>query len=278
MAIAWTTVASLVLLLPGFLFFTGLHAPSQFSRDTTPRSAVGQLAAIVLVSLTVHIGLIWVTRLAGLVMRSLPQVDLRLVLSALQAGSTGVASLDELSRNLTDHAVAIPLYLGSAAGIGFLVGLGTGKSAIGGSRLSFILEHRWVYDLVPPPKRAVAATHAFVLTKVREGERCLLYRGPLYQFGLRQDGQFAYLVLRNAERFYLKLEGDAPRTTAGAALGIGVSHRAPSTPGEQHQDIDFLYLNGDEISNVVFERYTLAVTLKDAIRAIDRAEAPEPSG
>ena len=42
MAIAWTTVAILVLLLPGSLFFTELHAPSQFSRNTRKPSPFAQ--------------------------------------------------------------------------------------------------------------------------------------------------------------------------------------------------------------------------------------------
>jgi hypothetical protein len=275
-AIAWATIAILVLLLPGFMFFTGFYAPSRFSRDTTPRSTVGQLAAIVLVAFIVHVVLMWSTRVALLVFPKLPQVDLRLVLSALQAGTAGSASVNELSESLSEHWVVIPLYIGLSVIAGLGVGYGTAKGAVRGP-FTFLLEHRWVYELTPPKGARAASTYAHVLTKIQDSGRIVMYRGPLHQFGLQNDGRFSYLVLRRAERFYLELGPEKPVTTATRAMVIG----ATRTKGDverlaQSREIDFLYVAGQEISNVVFERFGFeAPGLSEAIKAIEQAQATE---
>ena len=274
MAIAWATVATLVLLLPGFLFFTGFSAPAKFSRDTTPRSAIGQLAAIVLVSFFVHALLVLLNHGLSTVCRAIPEVDLRLVLSALQSGARGSAGVQELAQNLDEHTFAVASYIGVSVGLGFGIGYVTSKAAIAGP-LDFLLEHRWVYQLTIATASRFAPSYAYILTKLSHEGRYVIYKGPLYQFGLRQDGRFAYLVLRQAERFYLHLGPDKP-TTIGPGAVIGSTRTAGNVDELfQSREIDFLYVNGDEIANVMFERYGFLTpaSITETLRAIGRAQA-----
>lgn len=276
MAIAWATVATLVLLLPGFLFFTGFSAPAKFSRDTTPRSAIGQLAAIVLVSFFVHALLVVLNHGLSSVFGTIPQVDLRLVLSALQSGTRGSAGVQELALNLEQHTLAVATYIGVSVGLGFGIGYATSKTALAGP-LDFLLEHRWVYQLTIATGSRFAPSYAYILTKLNHEGRYVIYKGPLYQFGLRQDGQFAYLVLRQAERFYLHLGPEKPATIGPGAV-IGATRTAGNVDELfQSREIDFLYVTGDEIANVMFERFGFLTpkSVNKAIEAIDQAQAAE---
>lgn len=54
MSLAWSTVALLVLLLPGFLFFVGLYLPERISRDIVPGGTLTQLGGVVLVAFFIH--------------------------------------------------------------------------------------------------------------------------------------------------------------------------------------------------------------------------------
>ena len=61
MSIAWGSLVLLVVLLPGVLFFVGLHIPEKFTRDAVEQSALGQLAAVLCVSLFAHGALFWLS-------------------------------------------------------------------------------------------------------------------------------------------------------------------------------------------------------------------------
>lgn len=60
MSIAWGSLVLLVVLLPGVLFFVGIYWPEQFTRESEPRSPLGQLAGALLVAFVVH-GLAYTT-------------------------------------------------------------------------------------------------------------------------------------------------------------------------------------------------------------------------
>lgn len=251
--IAWAAIAILILLLPGFFSLKGLTRAERFSRDTTPRTAVGQLAFIVSVSVFIHVVLIWTVRLLAHYLTYVPHVDLRLVLSALQAGTVGAATVTELAESISSHLVAIPIYLASASIGGFGLGCIVSKHALRGP-LNFLLEHAWVYGLAAPEKGQFAPTYAYILSKVSEGNRWLLYKGPLHSWGLDKDGRFSYVVVRSGERSYLKFEDLAPTTTAGRVIGASRFGDA-AAQALAAREIDFLYIDGSEISNIIFERY-----------------------
>lgn len=53
------------------------------------------------------------------------------------------------------------------------------------------VQRPWLSDLKSDSDRVVLA---YVMTNTREGERVLMYRGFLREFGLMKDGRFAYLT------------------------------------------------------------------------------------
>lgn len=74
MSIAWGSLVLLIVLLPGVLFFVGLHIPEKFTRDTVEQGALAQLTAVLCVSLFVHGTLFWLSpRVCG---SGVPCVDL----------------------------------------------------------------------------------------------------------------------------------------------------------------------------------------------------------
>ena len=54
MSLAWGTIAVLVLLLPGFLFFIGLYLGERISRETIQAGFLSELALIVFISFIIH--------------------------------------------------------------------------------------------------------------------------------------------------------------------------------------------------------------------------------
>src|SRR5215207_5233983 len=82
-SLAWSTVAILILLLPGFFFSLGLYAPERFARDIAPRNPLATLAAAVLVAFVSHAILSWAS---GALYRT---VDWAAVLEAIQLPPPG---------------------------------------------------------------------------------------------------------------------------------------------------------------------------------------------
>ncbi|HYM82031.1 MAG TPA: DUF6338 family protein [Candidatus Limnocylindria bacterium] len=278
MALAWSTVALLVLLLPGFVFFLGLSIPERFSRDTTPRSPVGQLAGIVLVSLFVHLILLV---LNGLLSRvgPLPLVDLRLVLDALQVGGSRSSLTAELGTNLRANILWFGFYVGCSVIGGLATGFFTASLAIRqrakpfkvlNPSLGFLLEHGWVYDLQSHPRKVLAATYAYLLVKLGDETKCIIYRGPLHRFGLNKDGTFAFLVLLEAERSCMDMSS-GKTILEGAPTKVGRSQSNATDLGELEK-LDYLYVSGNEIANAYFARLPMPIQPVDEQAAMTAIE------
>jgi hypothetical protein len=252
-AIAWTTIAGLVLLLPGFLFFLGLAIPEKFSRETGPQSVIGQLASVILVSLAVHCGLILTAEVASALLPMLPEVDLELVLGALNGGGMGEIPARKIAANLEQHFAWVASYLFAAAILGLLAGWFASSQAIRWRHgwLGFPLRHRWTYDLVQEP-----TTVAYVLTKMGLEGRYLIYRGLIAHFGLRPEGRFSYIALKQARRMTRRLIASEPVASQGH--DPTPQDRRVLDPADDLADpeVNLLHIDGEEIANVVFERYS----------------------
>jgi hypothetical protein len=143
-SIAWSTVAFLVLLLPGFLFFVGLYLPENFTRETAPRSAFGQLAATVLVAFLVH-GLLYALSWS-LSADWIPHVRLNYLLQLLQVEALTDREFAEIVRNIEEFRWWVFLYVIGTCLLGLWAGYETGCLIVGGP-LRRLAEHAWVYDL-----------------------------------------------------------------------------------------------------------------------------------
>lgn len=144
MSIAWSTVAFLVLLLPGFLFFVGLYLPENFTRETAPRSALGQLAATVLIAFAVH-GLLYALSFS-IPFRWIPEIRLDYLLQLLQVEALNDQEFEEIIRQIEAYRWWIVSYVLGTSALGLGAGYETGCLIVRGP-LRRLAEHAWVYDL-----------------------------------------------------------------------------------------------------------------------------------
>jgi hypothetical protein len=143
-SIAWSTIAFLVLLLPGFLFLLGIYLPENFTRETAPRSALGQLAATVLIALVVHGSVYAISQ--SLHFRWLPSIDLEQVFHLLQVEPLPHTEFQSIALGIERYRWWILAYTLVTSGIGLMLGREVGCLIVSG-RLGALAEHAWVYDL-----------------------------------------------------------------------------------------------------------------------------------
>lgn len=246
MSFAWATIALLVLLLPGFLFFVTLYIPERFTRDTVPRGPLGHLAAAVLISFAIH-GLGYAT-LA-------PRVDTEALLAILQLQGAESMALGQLAEVLERSRWWLFFYLTVTCGVGAFGGFVVGKVQAGGG-LPGLVQHSWIYDLRPTTESQYVI--AYAMTNVKEGPRVLMYKGFLEQFGLRADGRFSYLVLSKPIRYYMHLEPDGA-VTADKTNWREIGARTLAEATDEHL-LTYLVIEGEDLANVVFERYSWPAT------------------
>lgn len=257
MSLAWSTVALLVLLLPGFLFFVGLYLPERVSRDVIPGGTLTQLGGIVLVSFFVHALLYAVLMPACGSLPWLPCISFDYALSTFSPDLKEAASPNALARNISAHHRWILVYFLATSGIGLLVGLATGKLIVKGP-LRFLAKHSWIYDLVDPDDNSF--TLAYVLSNIRTDNRILMYRGFLQEYCFTPEGKISYLVLFGCSRYYLKLESKKPITTAAKDWQVIGQSTDGLMADVSEKQWSYMVIEGEDIANVVFDRHTLTLT------------------
>lgn len=252
MSLAWGSLVLLILLLPGFLFFVGLSLPEQFARETAERSALGQLAAVLLIAFGIH-GLLYVI-LGGNCHSTIPCIRLEHVFTSLTL-ETRPAGLLAISRIIQKYRVWIFLYVFLACGLGVLSGYITGKLVVSGY-LKGLIQHTWIYDLSVSDNFTVV----YVMTHVRQDDRVLMYQGFLKAFGLQKDGRFSYVILTDAMRGYMHLSSHQPTTSAKDAW-VRIGGSGLTIPGLDaveaeytRKDRSYFAIEGEDIANIVFDR------------------------
>lgn len=267
MSLAWGSLVLVVALLPGVLFFVGLHFPERFSRDVASRTALGQLAGVLLISFIVH-GVHYVVSPAycgG----SLPCVDFERFVGALTLDRTSSSALSRVAENVSQYRAWILAYVLLTAVAGTLMGWWTGSQVVKG-RFRFLTQHRWIYRLSVGNQ----LTSAWVLTNIRDGNRVLVYRGWVHDFHLKQDGTFSNLILEDVRRGYLVLGDKWPSMSQGGEWPLmGRSTRAAdSSPKAKNRYAFTLFaIEGEDIANVVFDRYTVKFDMKISDEELEAA-------
>ncbi len=258
MSLAWSTVALLVLLLPGFLFFIGLYLPERISRDIVPGSTLTQLGGIVFIAFLIHATLYVLLSTCNFLW--VPGINLDLVFKAFNSENFSKVSQQQLSQNIEEFRWWILIYFISTSSIGFIFGFSTGKLIVRGT-LRFLAKHNWIYDLIEVNKDAY--TLAFVLTNIRADDRILIYRGFLKEFCFTKEGKISYLVLTNCSRYYLKLGKKKPETSAQRDwLVIGMTTEDQDNGIIFEKQWSYMVIEGEDIANVVFDRYIMLLSKK----------------
>ncbi|MBI3899932.1 MAG: hypothetical protein HY308_16800 [Gammaproteobacteria bacterium] len=260
------------MLFPGVLFFFGLYFEERASRETIQAGLLFELTFVALVSLAVHA--------TGFLIASfgcnigIPCINLEYVFAALQMQGANNISVADLSANIGENVGWIFVYLFVTSTVGFIAGWRTGVRIINGS-LPRLAVHSWIYDLVASDDHYIIA---HVLTHLKYENRAVVYRGFLEEYYFTKDGKISYLVLSQCSRYYLVLEKDAIETSA-------IEHWSPI--GETHGVLaqnqasvisSIFVIEGDDISNVVFDRVKLPDTeeaLADVIQQGDDSLQPQ---
>lgn len=269
MSIAWGSLVLLFVLLPGVLFFVGLYMPEKFTRDAVERSALGQLAAVLFVSLCVHGTFYWISPwICG---SWIPCMDLEGFVAALLVDRAPAQTAHNVVLGIADFRGWILLYLlltaASGTGLGYLVGF-----LVVRGRLRFLTQHRWVYKLSVGDQ----LTTAWIMTHIRQDDRVVVYRGFLSALHLKRDGTFSYVVLTHVSKLYLVLEGAAPITTPMTSWRmVGDSLRSvegsPEIAPPRRLRESLLVIEGEDIANIVFDRYEVAFSTDMSEPEIDKA-------
>ncbi|MGQ0562141.1 MAG: hypothetical protein ACT443_09735 [Gemmatimonadota bacterium] len=247
MSIAWATIALIVLLLPGVLFSVGVFLPGNVAREAVPRSTLGEIASSLLVSFAIH----------GVLFSFIsPAVDTEALLAILQVDGDGKLRIGEMAAVIDRSRVTILVYVLGTSTVGLLSGILLGRLIAYGS-FRWLVQHGWVLSLYE--QRGKGHVLAHVMTHVREGNRVLMYRGYLEQFGLQKDGSFAYLTLSDPSRYYMYLEEQQPVTSrAESWRQIGTARTATLMGRRGTRMRTILVVEGEDIQNVVFEWFEYA--------------------
>lgn len=254
MSLAWSTVALLVLLLPGFLFFVGLYLPERISRDIVPGGTLTQLGGVVLVAFFIHALVFALHASACGIWSWLPCIRFDYALITFGLDLKDPMPLLQLADNITAHRWWILGYFAGTSALGLFVGLKSGQLIITGP-FRFLAKHSWIYDLIDTDDSSL--TLAYVLTNIRIENRILMYRGFLQEYCFTADGKISYLVLIGCSRYYLKLDAKKPITSAPKDwLVVGQSSDATMAEVSEKQ-WSYMVIEGEDISNVIFDRHSL---------------------
>lgn len=267
MSLAWSTIALLVMLLPGFAFLGSLAIPERFNRESAPMNTLGQLAVVVFAAFFIH-ALLFAAHFGCLGRSSCIRLDM--VFATLELAETSAIKLGDIAANMRENAPSIVGYFALTSGIGAALGAWVGRARVTGQwPFRWLTRHSWIYQLNPDPSgRRVAM--GYVVTNVEHDTRRLIYQGHLVDFGVAQDGTFTYLVLQSATRRYLTLAEE------GAILGppLGLSPGDIVDRKGVAMDTDgFLVVEGTNIKNFFFKPYraNLSKGANEAARALAEA-------
>lgn len=234
MSLAWTTIAVVLLILPGAGFFLGLYANERRSREVIKSSALGDLGQALFFAIVIHLLFFLMSWLSGL--------DAAFFFKPLADYANTPSPI--LYEQIAPRLLAALVYIVVASVAGYVLGFVL-------AWLSFILPplrglatHPWAYDLSKYTKNKGALVSAYVMTTTTENNRTLMYTGYLSDYFLDENGCFSYIVLRGAARFYMKFDGEIPTPTDPQPLYAGST---------SDRIWEHLFISGENIANVLFD-------------------------
>lgn len=244
MSVAWTTIIIIALLLPGIFFFIGLAFYERLSREVVRSGVVSEVALAITIAMILH--------LASLTCLWLLGFDLSAFLAPIVNYDRLLPSV--LLPRIVERLGPTVVYVLATAAIGFGIGWLVAKCIVAGP-LRFLATHKWIYDIVDSDRKGRVVT-AYVMTKTAENSRTLMYRGRVHEFFLSPDGRLSYITLKNCTKFFMTFN-DTPQTTDQLELFDGQDHAATW---------DYLFIEGDNIANVLFDPGSSAIRATEAGR------------
>lgn len=241
MSVAWTTILIIALLFPGVFFFVGLSVRERFSREVVRSNAIGEVGLAILVALILHLTAYAALRPFGF--------DLSDFLDPLTTYSHWTTL-----RSGVRIVIAGGVYTATMAVIGLLLGMLA-------ATLPWFARHKWITVVNRSMKQGFVT--AFVMTTTVHNNRALMYKGVLSEFYMTLDGSLTYIVLKNCSRFFMKMDGDGPITTAQLKLF--------GTAQESRDSWDYLFIDAKNIANILFDPSPEIKTSGKGNEALERA-------
>ncbi len=199
MTVVWTTLATLLFLMPGFAFLTGVFITDKNVSEIVFRTTLTELAYVGAISLTVHTLFFASPFDPGLL---IDQFANWYVPGKTAEGSIKLSSL--VSRTL--------FYSMASAFVGGLAGFGLGKAVAGRLWLIF-LKHRWMVEVLGSPGGSAVYARVLTISKYATGKDpgdfAILIEGYMRDVFFASDGTVIYLTFISYQTNLVKLEEPA---------------------------------------------------------------------
>ena len=213
MALAFSTLVVLILLLPGILAVPGIYASDRLSRDVVPQSLLAQLAIFIIVATLVHLVFYSVINEYLAPLGWVPPVRLDIVFSFTSLGSANAQSSAILAKNIEENVDWIGGYLFLTSFAGFGLGYVFGKGILKGV-FRFAATNSWLYDAVTATHRKTDRNEVLgrdpVLTSVEHEGTRIIYYGVVHHCQFTPEGKLAYVVLSSPRRGCQRLRSRSP--------------------------------------------------------------------
>lgn len=235
MSFAWASVAIVLLLLPGIFFFIGLASYERLSREVIRSGVVSEVAMAIAIATGIHFIAICILSAFGFRFS-------HFVLPVIQAQSLATESL---VLQVEERAVAAILYLAITTISGFGLGWLVAQGIISGP-LRRIVRHRWIYDIIDVDRKKGIVT-AYVMTKIMDDSKIVMYRGRLHDIFLGPEGNISYIILKNCARYYMTFKDGELITSKQLELFGARQGNRPANVWDR------LLIEGSNIANVLFD-------------------------
>ena len=255
-----STLATILVLIPGFAFVTGYRLREPISRQVSPINTLGQIALAACVALTLH-------ALALGIAPSCPNAFACVSWPALLALLTQDArALIAAPPALGLTTLYMILVSGTGGALGWFVASGVAHGYTGFARVA---PHRWLYRIARrlPSNQYTdgGVVRCIVVSKTSYDGTSLVYEGTLVDLGVSELGEIKYVVLSHPATRYLTIASQ-PKTAPGDAKDIPSALEAFSTLSSAHRmskkgpewlpfargNLAHLHLAADQIANIFF--------------------------
>lgn len=250
MSLSASTLALFILLVPGLIFRYCLYQGSLVKRPFFASSTIYSSIAVILYSTVVFIAFFLLVRTGAYLFNKYIHVYQIPVGIAEFNGNLYIFNnrLYQGRRyEIINFLIAYPfvsiIFFIAICSLSWLLAVATRKLS-----LRFQVVGRMMYGplaaLLSRPKATILT--CFVLSKVSDGNKRLVYAGFPSEISLREGNNIDHIILQNPEKFFMSLSPrDAPKTSFQRARPI-------STIGYSR---NYMYISGSEIENVHFEGF-----------------------